>query len=238
MSSNSLTMTVEATRESLQQRLAEATQALHAGPRAAESRERTNAFMVATSRHLAAVEEVLVPEASRRLADGDVAGDYQGEARHLEQSMARLKARVYGELNAVSLSLDDVWDDVRDGLERHNEAEELMVDRLVDALDHDQAENLATKVYRAELKAPTRAHPYIPHTGVIGLVSRRIWAFADRFWDVTQNRTVPLPVRPPSKRRQHESLMTQFLTGEPTLDPEAPFLEHHPERRRGRRHPR
>ena len=232
MSLNCLVVTVEATHQSLEQRLAEVLGSLGSDARARESYARTDAFMAAASRHLAAVEEVLVPVACRRLDDGkQVAREYLDAARRLEAAMALLRGRLYGELHAAHLSWTEVWPDLRRSLERHNEAERRLVDRLATAMEPEEAGDLAMKVYRAELKAPTRTHPYLPHTGVKGVVARRIWAAADRFWDAAQNRAVPPPISPRSKLREHESLMSQFLTGGPTFDPEAPMMRHRARRR-------
>jgi hypothetical protein len=190
--------------------------------------------MAATSRHLAAVEEVLVPLVAKRLEGGrQMSHDYLVDARHLEAAVARLKARLYGELHAAYVPWDEVWADVRKCLDKHNEAERFMVGWLSEVLEPAEAGELATKVYRAELRAPTRAHPHIPHTGLIGLAARRIWAIADRFWDAAENRAVPPPIRPRRRKTEHTSLMSQYLTGEPTLDSEAPLMEH---RHREQRH--
>jgi hypothetical protein len=236
MSTNSLVVTVEATHRSLEQRLGEVMSVLKRDARARESYCRTDAFMAAASRHLGAAEEVLVPEACRRLEDGrEMAKEYIAAARRLEASIARLRGRLYGELHAAHLPWAEVWTDLRRSLAQHNDAERRLVDRLSTVVEHRDADDLAVRVYRAELKAPTRAHPYLPHTGRVGVAARRIWAAADRFWDAAQNRTVPPPIRPKPKDREHESLMSQFLRGGPTLDPEAPVIRHG-ERRHGARH--
>jgi hypothetical protein len=123
-----------------------------------------------------------------------------------------------------------VWEDVRRELDRHNRLERALVADLVagdesrSRANHDE---LADRLYRAELKAPTRAHPYLPHSGLLGRGARRVWAAADRFWDVTEDRTVPQPVRPPSKEHAHDSLVAQYLSGDPHLDAEAPLFTHH-----------
>jgi hypothetical protein len=94
---------------------------------------------------------------------------------------------------------------------------------------------LADRVYRAEVRAPTRAHPYLPHRGFLGHTARRVWAAADRFWDTAENREVPPPVRPHPKDHSHESLLAQYLVGEPRMDADAPVITHRPRRRRAAR---
>ena len=39
-----------------------------------------------------------------------------------------------------------------------------------------------------ECHGPTRPHPHTPHTGLLALVARRMWAIADRFWDAAEGR--------------------------------------------------
>lgn len=227
MTANRLVVTVEATQQSLQQRLDEAT---HGAVRLSQPRERrgrTDAFLSSTSRHLAAVEEVLAPVARRELTDGGSrAKEYLHQARALELALATLKARVYGAVAATHIPWPEVWEDVRRELVRHNELERALVDDLVAAGDDAVHDELADRLYRAELKAPTRAHPYLPHTGPLGVAARRIWAVADRFWDTTEDRLVPQPVRPPSKEHAHDSLVAQYLIGEPRLDAQAPLFAH------------
>ncbi len=233
MSQTILDVLVEATHESLTQRLDEATRARSVDGPVREDRARVNAFMAATSRHLAAVDEALVPEVVRRLPDGrQRATDYLHEARLLEQSLARLKARVYGEQHAAHLPWTEVWDGVRRQLAAHNEKERELAAALSAALDRETCERLADRVYRAELRAPTRAHPYLPHTGFLGLTARKVWAVADRFWDTAEGRVIPAPVRPRPKDHSHESLLTQYLVGEPLMDADAPVVNHRPNRRR------
>lgn len=231
MEQNSLLVTVEATHQSLEQRLAEATRpgADHGRPHVA--RARVNAFMAATSRHLAAVDEALLPEVAHRLPDGHRrAAEYLHAARRLEQALVRLKARLYGELHVAHLPWPGVLDEVRRHLAEYDEVELALVRDLTAGLDRQEADALADRVYRAELRAPTRAHPYLPHTGVLGVAARRVWAVADRFWDATEGREIPPPVRPKARDHSHDSLLSQYLIGEPRLDAEAPVVT--PRRRR------
>jgi hypothetical protein len=87
-------------------------------------------------------------------------------------------------------------------------------------------------VFEAEAHGPTRPHPKSPHTGIPGLLARRVWALADRIWDVAEGRVIPPPVRPPHRR--HDSLMGQYLVADPKFDADATIVEHHHPHRRDR----
>jgi hypothetical protein len=237
MDTNHLLVTIEATHQSLDQRLSEATQRSARWRHPRDLRPRVDAFMAATSRHLAAAEEVLVPETVRRRVDGAArAEEYLEAARQLEQALTRLKARLYGELHVAHVPWPEVWADVRRCLTAHAEAELALARHLSEVLDRAEAADLAWRVYRAELRAPTRAHPYLPHTGLVGLAARRVSAVADRFWDTAQSRDVPAPVRPHPREHAHDSLLAQYLVGEPLFDADAPVV-HHQRRPRGQRPP-
>jgi hypothetical protein len=225
---NRLVVTIEATHQSLQERLEAATQSATDRSPSRDSRARTDAFLAATSRHLAAVDEALLPVFRRRLPHGQSrAREYVHQARGLELALATLKARLYGAVAASHIPWEEVWDDARRELAGHNGLEGELVRDLVHAVDPAVHDELADRLYRAELRAPTRAHPYLPHQGLLGLAARRVWSVADRFWDTAEDRMVPQPVRPPAKEHAHESLMAQYLTGEPRFDADAPLFAHH-----------
>ena len=174
MSHNVLDVLVEATHESL---ATAAGRGRRPGRRRAESREhraRVNAFMAATSRHLAAVDETLVPEVVRRMPDGPQrVKSYLHEAR-LPRAGARAAQgpAVRGAAHrppAVGRGLGRrttaAGRSPREGAGAHAPAH--------GDPGPGTCEALADRVYRAELKAPTRAHPYLPHTGVLGHTARK-----------------------------------------------------------------
>lgn len=225
MRGNSLEQTIDATHRSLAARLAEATArtTLRGHPR--DTYARTDAFLAATSRHLAAVDTALLPLARRGLAEGtSQVHEYLQQARRLEHALALLKARLYGEAHAIHVSWPRVWTGVRRQLTRHNRLERQLVEDLSELLTPDERDELAQKVYWAEVNAPTRPHPNTPHQGLAGLVARRLWALADRFWDTAEGRVVPEPVKPATHK--HDSLMAQYLVADPHFDDHAPLVEH------------
>ena len=236
MNPNVLDVLVVATHESLRRRLDVATRPARAPVQVQENRARVNAFMAATSRHLAAVDETLVPEAASRLPGGrERVKEYLHEARLLEQALVRLKARLYGELHMAHVPWAEVWHGVRRQLAAHNDNELELTRALSADLEPEVVQALADRVYRAELRAPTRAHPYLPHRGLLGHAARKVWAAADRFWDTMENREVPPPVRPRPKDHSHESLLSQYLVGEPLMNADAPVVGHRAHRRRAAR---
>ena len=83
-------------------------------------------------------------------------------------------------------------------LNEHNRIERQMVAELIKHGDPAVVEGLARHVFDAETHGPTRPHPFSPHTGLFGLVARRVWALADRFWDNAEGRVIPevVPIPP------------------------------------------
>lgn len=217
---DSLFLTVESTHRSLQERLDEAL-APHRDPdRPRDGHSSTDAFLAATSRHLAAVEAVLVPTLCRKAPDsGVLAKEYLQAARHLERTLSLVKARVYGEAHAVHMSWPGLWSLAKEQLTEHNRLEQKLVEKVIEHDDPDDLDGLARKLFDAETRGPTRPHPYLPHTGMLSLVTRRMWAMADRFWDHAEGRVIPEPVHP--VRHRHDSLMSQYLVGDPHFDTSA-----------------
>ena len=220
-----LAMTVAATHRSIEERLGEVLSP-HTDPhRPRDGQAAADAFLAATSRHLAAVEEVLVDEVRRLVPDPErLATDYLEAARDLEQVLSLVKARLYGEAHAAALAWPEIWARVRERLERHNALELELVGALGRHGDADHVDTLARAVFEAETHAPTRPHPLLPHRGPLGRVARRVFAIADRFWDTAEGRVIPEPVRPP--RRTHDSLLAQYLVADPKFDDHASVLEH------------
>jgi hypothetical protein len=230
---DSLLLTIEATQRSLEERLHEAV-APHDPSRPRDTHATTDAFLAATSRHLAAAEAVLLDPVRRAVPDGEsLVHDYLELVRRLEHTLAVLKARLYGEAHAVHLDWAQLWRRAADELAEHNRVETTLVEALVRHGDPDLVDGLARRVFDAETQAPTRPHPMLPHLGPLGRVARRLWSVADRFWDAAEGRVIPDPVRP--QPHTHDSLLAQYLVADPKFDDHAALIEHHSGRRRSRR---
>lgn len=230
---DSLARTVEATQRSLDERLGEVL-APHRDPhRPRDTFAATDAFLAATSRHLSAVEAVLVEQVRHTVPDADgLVHDYLLAARDLEHTMFLVKGRLYGEAHAIHLDWAQLWVRVQAQLADHNRLETRLVEELVRHGDPDLVDGLARRVFDAETHAPTRPHPMLPHVGLLGRLSRRIWAVADRFWDIAEGRVIPAPVRP--RPHRHDSLVAQYLVADPQFDDQAHLLDHHHRHRHDR----
>ena len=175
----------------------------------------TDTFLASTSRHVGAVVTVLVPAVRKHLPDGAAhASELVHRCKRLEYAMAQTKAKLYGSTYAIRRPWSSIWSDVHEAFDALLDHEEEMVARLVDETGTQSASELTDMLYRAELHAPTRPHPYIPHKGVPGRVARTVALGVDRFWDTAEGRMVPEPVR---IRDHHNGLLAQYLLADPHL---------------------
>ena len=199
-------------------RLDEARSMEAARDRPRDGHERIDAFLALTSMHLHAVDAVLLPPARKRVADGsDLVHDYLRSSKALEVELAHVKAHEYGSVYETSYGWGDVWADVAVAMTDHQRHEGVLGDRLTDTLADDDLDLLARRLQAAELAAPSRPHPYTPHTGPLGLVARRVMHAVDLFWDTAEGRMVPEPAREPKKR---PGLVAQYFLADPRFDEE------------------
>jgi hypothetical protein len=180
----------------------------------------TDAFMASVCRHLVTVEETLLPIVRRRLPTGrGLVADYLAHVRELEHGLHNLSARLYGEAHASRLPHRTPWPRIREWLAEHDEREALLLNSIRGTLTADEAHLLVHRfTHRAE-RAPTRPHPYAPHTGLAGRISHRMLWVADGFWDNAQGRSIPHPDEPPAA--PHTSLITSYVLGVPIFEDEA-----------------
>ena len=155
-----------------------------------------------TSRHLHAVDAVLLPPARKQCSDGGVlVHDYLRSVKDLEVVLAHVKAHEYGSVYETPYGWPGVWSDVDLAMCDHRRHEEVLGDRLTDTLDDPRLDLLARRLCDAELAAPSRPHPYTPHTGLLGLVARKVMHTVDTFWDTAEGRMVPEPAESRRSRR-------------------------------------
>jgi len=180
-----------------------------------DRRHETDWFYAITAQHLAAAEDVLLPRI-RKLSGGPaLVTAYVENARQLERSLRFLKARIYGDSRAQYLRHDDVWREIDRLLDQHEKLEAKCTQMLGDLLDVPDICALTEDLLTAEEVAPTRAHPYSPHTGPAGRLAHRMWRLADSAWDSAEGRVIPTRYRLHPKR---DSTLSHYLLGSQTPD--------------------
>ena len=211
-----LSTTVRHTHETLAARLDTVSTMVSTPGQPRKAYEGIDTFLAVASKHLNAVDATLLPSARKELPDGaDVVHDYLGAARELELALTHVKARAYGSTFEAGHHWDAVWTDVRTALEAHRRAETDLAARLTDGLEPAPLDALAESLHRAESKAPSRPHPYAPHTGVAGALSRRVMHVVDSFWDTAEGRMSPSPEHPPHKA---PGRFAQYVLGDPRFE--------------------
>lgn len=174
----------------------------------------TDTFLASASRHNAAVNEVLVPAARHRLADGqERAKEFVHQSKQLEIALQQVKAKLYGSTYAIRRSWDSIWDDVRREFDATWDLEMKLGEDLAQHAKPD--EDLGEELYHAELHAPTRPHPYVPHDGLAGKVARKVALRVDKFWDTTEGRMIPEPVRHHDWHK--DGKLAQYFLADPHL---------------------
>jgi hypothetical protein len=215
---DALSTSILATHDDLATRLARAQAMEHVPGEPRKGYEHVDTFLAVASKHLNAVDAVILPAARRALSDGgELQHDYLRAARELELAMAHTKAREYGSVYDAGRSWSEVWSDVGGAVAAHRRAEFQLVERLASHLTDTEQEELAEELHQAERRAPSRPHPYIPHTGVPGKVARRVMYAVDSFWDAAEGRMIPEPPRRPHPR---PGLLTQYILADPRFDEE------------------
>jgi len=181
-----------------------------------ERRHETDWFYAIAAQHLAAAEDVLLPHI-RRLPDGEeLVTRYVGNAKELERSLRFLKGRQYGDSRFLDLRVDEIWQQIDRLLMRHETMETEYSQRISELLDDSEVNKLTEKLLEAEEIAPTRAHPFSPHTGMAGRMAHRMWRMADTAWDSAEGRVVPIKYHAHPKR---DSALSHYLYGTP-MSPE------------------
>jgi len=175
-----------------------------------ERRHQTDWFYAITAQHLAAAEDVLLPHV-RRLPDGSsLVTRYLANVKELERSLRFLKGRQYGDGRVQNLTDLEVWTAVDRLLAEHERLETSYSRQISAQLDDSHVNTLTEKLLEAEEVAPTRAHPYSPHTGMVGRMAHRMWRLADNAWDSAEGRVVPTKYHVHPKR---DSALSHYLYG-------------------------
>lgn len=173
-------------------------------------------FLAGTSRHLHAVDAVLLPAVRSHCDEGsELVHAYLHTAKELEVVLAHVKAHEFGSAWESGFDWEAVWGDVDATMSAEWDVECRMVEPLVAEMTDDQLVELSARLEQIESHAPTRPHPYLPHTGAAGRVTRGLMRVADSFWDAVEGRFVPEPER---KSHKKPGLLGQYLLADPRWD--------------------
>ncbi len=208
------------THEDLATRLDRASAMSHVPGQPRKGYEELDSFLAVASRHLSALDATLLATVRRQVPDGGhVVHDYLRTARRFELALAHAKARAYGSAYQVGRSWESVWREVAEALAAHRDHEFRVADLLAAQLGERELERLEVRLRAAEKRAPSRPHPYVPHTGPLGFVARRVMHAADAFWDMAEGRMLPEPARAPHPL---PGPFTQYLLADPRFDEGGP----------------
>ncbi|WGL51456.1 hypothetical protein P5P86_16000 [Nocardioides sp. BP30] len=167
------------------------------------------------SQHLHAVDEVLLP----CLPMQRDTHDYRAAEHEMAIVLSHVKAHEFGSSYETGFSWSRVWDAVLDAMVALRREEEAVVLRLGDLLNDDELRTMTDQLEHREPYEPTRPHPYLPHRGTGGQVARRVMRVVDGFWDATEGRYVPAPVK---VVRKPPGRVSQYFMGNPRIgDPGA-----------------
>lgn len=181
------------------------------------ARQLADTFMATTCRHLTAIDDALLPVARRRLTGGrHLVTEYVLQSKELEVALHMMKARLYGDVRHSRRPCGELWARVRQLLAEHEGQENVIVDGLEAVLSEHELAALGHRLRRTEERAPTRPHPYSPHTGLVGRVTHRVWSVVDGFWDTAEGRVIPHQAPPLHPAR--DSLLTRYALGAPRFD--------------------
>lgn len=163
---------------------------------------RCTAIIATYCEHLAAMEMTVYSVARRRLPDGEQAvAVVEALAHDAELVMREMEERIGGDRFAAAGPFAPLQDRFEAAFAAHVEAERALVGRLQGPLTPAEHGALGSRLDRALRHAPTRPHPYGPHTSRLTPLAFRLRALADHTLDVMDNRRgadhpPPVPVRP------------------------------------------
>ncbi|SFB74375.1 hypothetical protein SAMN04487968_101264 [Nocardioides terrae] len=180
-------------------------------------RHRIDDFLGGTSRHLHAIDDVMLPEYAK-VPDGKaLCHDLTASVKRLEVLLYHVNAHEYGSTIEGHYAWPELWADVEQALGDERRHEEELARRLTERLDDERLAELTGRIQRVEPQEPTRPHPHQPHGGMLGRVSRGVMRRTDAFWDMAQGRIVPEPEHEPKRK---PGLLGQYLLGSPRMGQE------------------
>ena len=154
-----------------------------------ERHGRVDSFLAESSRHVITLQAILVGAARRELGDGR-SRELARACHQLQLALRAMHARRWGSSQLMGVPWRDLRRAVDETMELLLAAEESVSAQLQALLKPDEVERICDRLAEAEMRAPTRPHPYLPHRGIGGRLAHRAAARSDAFWDGVQGRVI------------------------------------------------
>ncbi|WP_308127743.1 TIGR03085 family metal-binding protein [Frankia sp. CiP3] len=172
------------------------------------------------SAHMYAVQTSVYPMARRRLPDSRPRiAELCAQGRETASVLRGISQYIQGDVHRPDESMGRLRERLAELEEQHIAAEEALVADLDKALSPDDRRRMATAFRRSMRRAPTRPHPHLPRTAVVGSLVLRLAGSWDHILDTMDARiAADGPVRAPAPA----GLWGWYLLGRPVPPPVAP----------------
>ncbi len=147
------------------------------------------------SGHVAALDRVISPAVSRHLSWARRATTMQqARTRQLERTLRRLHAHLNGDAGTPLPELHRLHSQLLQTLAEHDHGAQALILQLQQSLAAQDFQGLIDRYEAGSRHGPTRPHPGISHSGLVGHLAYRAAAVCDRVLDVLDSRAVhPIP---------------------------------------------
>ena len=148
------------------------------------------------SGHVAGLDRVIYPMADRELPEARQATAMQrNRSRQLERIVRRLHAHLNGDAGTPLRELHRLHRQLLQTLAEHHQGAQALLRQLQQSLPAQDFQRLIAQYEASSQHGPTRPHPSIAHSGLVGQLSYAAAALCDRVLDVLDSRAVhPLPI--------------------------------------------
>ncbi|WP_322760356.1 hemerythrin domain-containing protein [Frankia sp. Cr2] len=174
--------------------------------------------VAAISAHMYSVQTSIYPVARRRLPDSRPRiAELCAQGRETSSVLRGMSQHIQGDVHRPGESMRTLRERLAELEEQHIAAEDTLVADLEQALSPDERRRLVTSFRRSMRRAPTRPHPYIPRTAVVGGLALRFAGSWDHVLDTMDARVAAGGrVRAPAPA----GLWGWYLLGRPVPSPD------------------
>ncbi|WP_239331678.1 hemerythrin domain-containing protein [Frankia sp. CiP3] len=174
--------------------------------------------VAAISAHMYAVQTSVYPMARRRLPDSRPRiAELCAQGRETASVLRGISQYIQGDVHRPDESMGRLRERLAELEEQHIAAEDILVADLEKALSPDDRRRMAAAFRRSMRRAPTRPHPHLPRTAVVGSLVLRLAGSWDHILDTMDARiAADGPVRAPAPA----GLWGWYLLGRPVPPPD------------------